>query len=154
MMKICLRYTKSRDEAAALYNKGMLKIFTTIHSYRDEGKLLQWVKTIIINTCIDDVRIRPPLMHALQEDYDDALYIEAEPLGNISAKEILALVQELPDNLRIVFNLFAVEGYSHEEIAGMLAIPEGTSKWYVSEARKLLKLKLEKYSAPVKSLAK
>ena len=138
MMKVCLRYAKDRDDAASLYNKAMLKVFTTIRTYNDEGKLLQWISTIIINTCIDNVRIKPPAMHPLQDEYNDALYVDAEPVSRLSAKEILVLVQGLPEHLRLVFNLYAIEGYSHKEIAGMLDIEESTSRSQYTRAKAML----------------
>ncbi len=153
MMKVCLRYANDRDEAAELYNAAMFKVFRNIQSYQDEGKFIQWVRTVMINTCIDHVRAKAPLrLHEIKEDDTGLAFTEAEAFQHITAKEILALVRELPENIRMVFNLHAIEGYSHEEISKMLQIPAGTSRWYASEARKLLKRKMEKKFSTVKSL--
>jgi RNA polymerase sigma-70 factor (ECF subfamily) len=153
MMKICLRWCANRDDAAALYNQAMLKVFSSLHTYTDEGRLLSWIRTVMINTCIDSTRQKAVYNSGMQltEEFDAVVYVEPEAAGNISAKEILALVQALPANLRTVFNLYAIEGYTHEQVGTMLGIPAGTSKWYAAEARKLLKQKLEKTLAPVKS---
>jgi len=153
-MKTCLRYADSRNEAASLYNNAMLKVFKSISIYTDEGKFMSWFRTIVINTCIDVARLKTPFKHnQLNEEYTDAMFISPDAADNISVKEILALVRALPENLRIIFNLFAVEGYTHEQISGMLQIRAGTSKWYLSEARKQLKQKLEKDFSPFKSLS-
>ncbi len=144
MLKICLRYAADRDEAAALYNAAMLKVFNGIQAYQTEGRLLSWIRTIIINTSIDHVRQKSPIrLHELEETYNDAAYVEASVFQDISAREILQLMQQLPATTRMVFNLFAIEGYTHDQISKMLQIPAGTSRWYTSEARRLLREKME-----------
>ncbi len=145
MMKVCRQYFDNHQDAAAMFNQSMLKVFRGIASYTDQDKLLAWVKTIVINTCIDKLRTRTQFV--LQEiTAAEELWVQAgtDTYDQLTAKEIVQLVQELPQHLSVVFKLYVMEGYKHEEIAQLLHIPIGTSKWHLSEARKWLKSKLEK----------
>ena len=92
--------------------------------------------------------------HQIEDGHNDGAYIDAAVFDDISAKEILQLVRELPATTRMVFNLFAIEGYTHEQISKLLQIPAGTSRWYASEARKLLREKMEKQFSTAQNLTK
>lgn len=142
MMSICIRYTRNRDEALETLNIGFLKVFNNLQRW--EGVSLQgWIRRIITNTAIDQIRSRALYKEQpMPEDFD--LPVSEELSSRLGANDLMKLVESLPTEQKIVFNLFAIEGYKHKEIAETLNISEGTSKWYVSEARKNLKLKLEK----------
>src|SRR6202012_1950168 len=143
-MGICLRYTGNRDQAAEVMNQGFFKVFTRIESYDFQKPFKAWLGKIMINTSIDYYRANLKMAYA--EDLDKAEHMtDGElPDRNLSYNDLLAMVQQLPPAYRTVFNLFAIEGYSHEEIAEMLNINTGTSKSNLHKARlKLKKMILE-----------
>lgn len=147
MIKICQRYCSDLQEAGALYNEGMLKVFGKIQQYNHEGSFEGWVKRIMVNTCIDFCRRQVKFQVKSLEHVDtESFSVAPEAYGRIGANDILALVRELPKNTALVFNLHVLEGYKHHEIAELVGITSGTSKWHLNEARKLLKQKLEKLS--------
>jgi len=138
-MGICLRYASNRDEAAEVMNQGFFKVFTHIQKFDSSRPFKAWLGKIMINTSIDFYRAN--LKMAYTEDIE-----AAENLGhsdgadkNLHYNDLLALVQKLPPGYRTVFNLFAIEGYSHEEIGEMLSINAGTSKSNLHKARHKLK---------------
>lgn len=139
MMKLCYRYTNDVDVSASIYNDAMMKVFSNIGTYKEDGKLMAWVKRIVVNTCIDHVRKKAPLqMKELREDQNDAV-IENDVFIKMSNVEVKRLISQLPGNAALVFNLYVYEEYNHNEIAELLKIPGGTSRYYLSEARRLLK---------------
>lgn len=143
-MGICLRYAGNRDQAAEVMNQGFFKVFTRIESYDFDKPFKAWLGKIMINTSIDYYRANLKMAYA--EDLDKAEHMtDGElPDRNLSYSDLLAMVQQLPTAYRTVFNLFAIEGYSHEEIGEMLNISAGTSKSNLHKARiKLKKMVLE-----------
>lgn len=145
MMKVCYRYTNDVETSAGIYNDAMIKIFNSISSYKEEGKLLGWIKRIVVNTCIDHVRIKAlPEMKELNENYSGDAIIENSVLEKISAAEVRSILNRLPAKAALVFNLYVYEEYDHNEIATLLKIPTGSSRYYLSEARSMLKEMLTK----------
>ena len=145
MIKVCLRYgSGDLDTAGTLYNGAMLKVFQKITQFRSEGEFLGWIRRIVVNVCIDHCRERARFRAAdLNESNEYILPVLPEIYNKLSGDEIVRLVQQLPRNTGLVFNLFVLEGYRHEEIGGLLGISSGTSKWHLNEARRLLKEKIE-----------
>ena len=140
MMKVCYRYTNDLETSAGIYNDAMLKVFCNIGTYKEDGKLIAWVKRIVVNTCIDHVRKKVPLqMTALNENHHSDAIIENGVFIKMSNEAIKRLISRLPENAALVFNLYVYEEYNHNEIAALLKIPGGTSRYYLSEARRLLK---------------
>jgi RNA polymerase sigma-70 factor, ECF subfamily len=140
MMKLCCRYTNDVETSASIYNDAMIKVFSNIGTYKEDGKLMAWVKRIVVNTCIDHVRKKTPLqMKELNENDNNAAIIENDVFIKMSNAEIKRLISQLPQNAGLVFNLYVYEEYNHNEIAELLKIPSGTSRYYLSEARRLLK---------------
>jgi RNA polymerase sigma-70 factor, ECF subfamily len=140
MMKVCCRYTNEVEIAASLYNDAMIKVFNSIQNYKEDGKLLGWVKTIVVHTCIDHVRKKTPIaLKEYTEDYNDSASVDNEIIQKLDIVAIKEIINKLPKNAALVFNLFVYEQYSHNEIADLLNIPSGTSRYYLSEARSLLK---------------
>ena len=140
MMNMCLRYTSCEADARHVLNTGFLRVFKNIHQYdAAKGSVYTWIHTILLRCCLDFVKDKQTFtsFHELHEPRE--LYVEAEADHKINADEILQMIRRLPPGSQMVFNLFVVEGYSHKEIAEKLAISEGTSKWHLNEARKLLK---------------
>jgi RNA polymerase sigma factor (sigma-70 family) len=139
MMSLCLRYTKNETDALAVLNTGFYKVYKNIERF-DAGKatLYTWIRTIIINSCLDHLRAQSGRI--VQDELDQAAAVDLPPdvFSKLSAQDILIHVRKLPPATRAVFNLFVMEGYSHREIATFLGISEGTSKWHLSEARKTL----------------
>jgi RNA polymerase sigma-70 factor (ECF subfamily) len=122
----------------------MLKVFKNFKQFRGQGDLAAWIRKIIINTCIDFCRRQIKFVHQPPDETTvNEVTLDPEVYGRISCNEVMRLLQELPRTTALVFNLFAIEGYKHEEIGKLLDISAGTSKWHVNEARRLLKNKLE-----------
>ena len=146
MMKVCMRYCNGQqDQAAAAYNQAMLKVFRNIDQYKGDGAPEAWIRRIMVNTCIDQqrsfLRFKPVEMN---EKTADLIPVVPDTYNRISGQDIMNLVYELPKNTGMVFNLFVMEGYKHEEIGKILGISSGTSKWHLNEARKLLREKIDK----------
>lgn len=138
MMGVCLRYAGSRDEALDLLHEGFIKVFQNIGRYRPGTSLPAWIRTIIVNTCIDYYR---KTIRRRTEDITDAHQVsndDPDVLSHLTEQEILSAVQELSPAYRAVFNLYVVEGYSHKEIADALQITESTSRSNLVKARSKL----------------
>ncbi len=146
LLGICLRYSRNKSEAEDVLQEGFVKVFMNIKSFRMEGSFEGWMKRIMVNTAL--LNSRDNLKHYFHADIDkmqeslteDRLFDEV--VDNYSAKEIMNLVQGLPDGYRMVFNLYVFDSYTHKEIAEMLGISEGTSKSQLARARKSLQNKL------------
>ena len=144
MMKLCSRYARDLDEAGALYNESMLKVLTHLPQYKGSGELMGWIRRIVVNTCIDHCRRQVKFAsRAIDQVHEEAIRVDPEVYDRLSGNEVISLLQELPQNTALVFNLFVLEGYKHEEIGRLLGISTGTSKWHLSEGRRLLKHKLD-----------
>jgi len=147
-MGICLRYAGNRDEAAEVMNQGFFKVFTHIERYDMERPFKAWLGKIMMNVSIDFYRAN--LKMAYTEDLDKAEHVsDGDQVDkNLNYNDLLAMVQQLPQAYRTVFNLFAIDGYSHDEIAAMLNINAGTSKSNLHKARQKLKQMILKADAP------
>lgn len=144
-MVVCLRYTKGIDEAEDILQEGFIKVFNAIKSFRQEAKLETWITRIMVNTALNAQRKKMYLYPMV--DVEDLHLPEQEiSLSEIHFKQLLELIQSLPQGCQIVFNMFAIEGYSHKEIAELLGISEGTSKSQFARAKSLLQQKLLKES--------
>ena len=156
MMGVCLRYASNRDEAAEILNKGFLKVFNMIKNYEAErGRLDSWIYKIMLNTAIDhfraEVRHRSNIVEMEQTYYAGE---QTDVLEQISADEIIALVQKLTPAYRTVFNMYVMDGMTHGEIAGQLGISEGTAKSNLSKARKKLQAMIVENNKVLMSYAK
>jgi RNA polymerase sigma factor (sigma-70 family) len=155
MYTVCLRFCRSKHEAEEILQEGFIKVFAALHQYRDIGSFEGWVRKIMVNTALQRYRSQSAL-HAVVslELAPDHLQEKELVISGLSAKELLALVQELPAAYRMVFNLYVFEGYQHKEIATMLDISEGTSKSNLHDARRWLKEKIsrETNAEKIKSL--
>ena len=142
MFGVCLRYCKDRDVAEDVLQDGFIKVFKHIGKYRGAGSLEGWIRRIMVNTALEHHR-KAARFFALT-DLDEAMSEDAghDVVAQMGEEEILGLIQELPDGYRTIFNLFAIEGYSHREIAAQLNISEGTSKSQFARARKQLQEKV------------
>jgi len=146
--KICLRYGSDHAHAEEMVNDAFLKVFKNIHSFNEMQSFPAWLKTITVRTCIDHYRKFSPKVALV--DVSEVPHLEAdraEVTDQLSAEEILELVQRLPPSYRTVFSLFAIDGYSHAEIAEMLNINEGTSRSNLVKARLKLQEWIRLYAA-------
>jgi RNA polymerase sigma-70 factor (ECF subfamily) len=143
-MSICIRYSMNREEATEVMNDGFLKVFTKIGKYDKNKSFKGWLRRVMINTALDNYRHN--LKHYHQQDLAQAP--ETPSTSNIIAdmayEEIVSLVQLLSPAYRTVFNLYVIDGYTHEEIAELLNISVGTSKSNLSKARENLRTLLKK----------
>ena len=136
MLGVCRQYVKDLHHAEDLLLQGFLKVFTNLHKFKYEGSFEGWIRRIIVNTCLSYLR-KKNVIDLSDEDYvfnDSA----TESLENTSAEDIQKLIDQLPEGYKMVFNLFAIEGYKHSEIAEKLCVSVSTSKSQLFKARKLL----------------
>ena len=146
MMAVCTRYCRTRFEAEDIFHEAFVKVFKYIHTYSG-GSFEGWMRRIFVNTAINHFHQN----RKFQDQVDYSKIEESEPthediIGAISAQELLALINQLPEGYRLVFNLYVIEGYNHREIGEMLNIAEGTSKSQLAKAKSHLKNMLQKHS--------
>jgi RNA polymerase sigma factor (sigma-70 family) len=138
MYAICMRYADNPDTAKDLLQEGFVRVFRALDRFRFEGSFEGWMKRIFINNCIEYYRSHKS--DPWVSDVDEAVGLEAEDhtISNLGLEELMKAIQSLPTGYRTVFNLFAVEGYTHREIAEQLQISENTSKTQLLKARNML----------------
>jgi len=144
MLGICMRYSSSREDAEDILQDGFIQVFRKIETYQGSGALGGWIRRIMINEALQHYRRSKYLRLTVEHeevgvDPEDSENI----LANLAAEELVHLIQQLPDGYRMVFNFYAVEGYTHPEIAKKLNISVGTSKSQFSRARALLRQMIE-----------
>jgi len=140
MMGMCQRYIANRDDAMEVLNMGFLKMFRSLDGYEGSGSFDGWVYRIIYNSVIDYLRSKVKAVKTVEIGDAEPHLVDASAIQQLYVDDLLKLLDSLPETTRIVFNMFALEGYKHEEIADMLGISSGTSKWHVNQARQILKL--------------
>ncbi len=142
-MGICLRYARNRDEAVEILNDGFYKVLTRLDKYDPSKPFLPWLSRIMTNTAIDHYRAE--LKHPITSDLAELeIKVEENDIqSKLNYEDLLKLVQALPPGYRTVFNLFAIDGFTHEEIAKQLGISVGTSKSNLFKARQKLMSMLE-----------
>lgn len=147
-MVVCERYQTDKMEAESALNSAFLKILSNLDKYSHQFPFDAWCRRIIINTNIDIYRNKKRSDFIVSTpDYSrisDHSNVENYDHHEFEAEELMAMIRKLPDGQSKVFNLFAIDGYGHKEISNMLDMSEGTSKWYLHEARKNLKDLIEK----------
>ena len=136
MLGVCRQYVKDLQHAEDLLLSGFLKVFTNLSQFKHEGSFEGWIRRIMVNTCISHLRKKNLVVLA----DDDFIFNDAatDSLENTSVEDIQNLIDKLPEGYKIVFNLFAIEGFKHSEIAVKLGVSESTSKTQLFRARKLL----------------
>jgi RNA polymerase sigma factor (sigma-70 family) len=143
LLGVCMRYAKNRDEAEDMLHDGFIKIFGNIHQFGFQGSFEGWMRRIMVNTALEKFRKVKPVSRIddVVETADDVSFDVTA--GAIDAQELLNLIQALSPQYRLVFNLYAIEGYTHKEIAEMLNISEGTSKSNLARARAILQQRVK-----------
>ena len=154
LMSICIRYTRNEDKAKEVLNMGFLTILTNLNKYKPEVPFKAWIRRVMINTLINEYKkekIHYSNVHYVEDYYETDKYSEInEAITKINADRIYALIAKLPPASQQVFNLYFVDGYKHKEIAEMLNITEGTSKWHLNAAREKLKEMLRETAVNIK----
>jgi RNA polymerase sigma-70 factor (ECF subfamily) len=146
MLGVCMRYAKNTQQAEDVLQDGFVKVFTKLSHYSGNGSLEGWVRRIIVNTALDDIRRNIKFQNNVPvEDVEYKLDLDGHIIDSLAADDLLEIINDMPDGYRVVFNMFAIEGYSHKDIAMQLNISENTSKSQYSRARAYLKTKLEEY---------
>ena len=145
LFSLCLKYSRNYAEAEDNLQDAFVTIFKKISQFKNKGSLEGWMKRITINTALQCYR-SVGVFDIINEDQIEDVTVEINE-DEISIDFLLAIIQELPDRYRLVFNLYALDGYSHKEVAEMLNISTGTSKSNLARARLILKEKIEKYKA-------
>ena len=140
MLSVCRRYVCNSETARDLLHDGFVKLFTKIHTYSGSGSFIGWMKRIFVTTALEYLRRHQRLLRGVEVEKCDVQ--DAEPdvslFEHLSANDLFDCVARLPDKCRIVFNMYAIEEYTHVEIAKELAISEGTSRSQYARARQLL----------------
>jgi len=152
---VCLQYSGNDEEARDILQEGFIKIFENLANYKHEGSFEGWIRRITVNTALEKFRSKHNLYRV--DDIDLILEPDAEPdnqdYAGMEASDLLAIIRELPPKYRMIFNLYAIEGYSHKEISKMANISEGTSKSNLSRARIILQRRVGSYTGIKKRIA-
>lgn len=135
-MGVCLRYCDNHEEAEDVLQNGFVNVFQNIETYRGSGSLEGWIRKIMVNTALTNIRKNKKLKQNIELESVEFMLPSTNYISeSFAAKDLLKIIQTLPTGFRTVFNLYAIEGYSHKEIGDMLGISEGTSKSQYSRAK-------------------
>ncbi len=145
MLALCHRYSRTTAEAEDILQEAFIKIFTKIDSYRFESPLGAWIRTIVVNTAINNIRKDKDLQFATELEAANAVESNAtDALDGLQMSDLLDMIRSLPKGCQAVFNMFAIDGYEHQEIADTLGISVGTSKSQYARAKALLQKKIDR----------
>lgn len=142
MYGICLRYAANTEDAKDILQDGFVKVFINLSKFKAAGSFEGWMRRIFVNTAIEHYRRKNQLYTISENQEENIPNQDISALDELAAEDIIRLISELPNGYRTVFNLFAVEGYSHKEIATMMNITEGTSKSQYARAKAWLQEKI------------
>lgn len=149
MMAVVRRYINQEAQAEEVLNNGFLRAFQKVRQYTFQGSFEGWLRKIVFHAISDyvkqNVRYNEKIVLVEKDQY-----IHKDHADRLYYNQLLELVQSLPDATRAVFNMYVMEGFAHKEIGKMLGISEGTSKWHLSEGRRILKEKIEKLQLHLK----
>ncbi len=152
---VCLQYSGNDEEARDILQEGFIKIFANLIHYKFEGSFEGWMRKIMVNTALERYRSKYNLYRV--DDIEALQEFDAEPdtedYAGLEASDLLEIIRELPPKYRMVFNLYAIEGYSHKEISKMVNISEGTSKSNLSRARIILQRRVSSYTGIKKKVS-
>jgi RNA polymerase sigma factor (sigma-70 family) len=151
MFGVCLRYAKDAAEAEDHLQDGFIKVFANLSNFRNDGSLEGWIRRIMINVSLEKIRKQHLLYPVEDVSIYDSVNFSDDVIAKISADDLMKIIQELPPRYRLVFNLYVIEGLSHEEIAEEMSISKGTSKSNLSRAREILKKKVQENFGELKA---
>lgn len=144
MMGVCLRYMKDQAQAEDVLQDGFVKVFTKLEKYTGDGSLEGWVRRIMVNTALDQLRKTNKFQaNVSMDDVGYKVESDADVLASLIEEDLLKLIHEMPTGYKTVFNMFAIEGFSHKEIGEKLGVTENTSKSQYSRAKAYLRKKVE-----------
>lgn len=140
MFGICIRYAQNRDDAQDILQEGFIKVFQNLNTYKDVGPLGGWIRKIILNTALEHCR-KNKGRYQIDVEFGSISLESTEDtvIDELALKDLVEKIQQLPNGYRAVFNLYAIEGYNHSEIAELMSISEGTSKSQYSKAKAMLR---------------
>jgi len=147
MLAVCMRYANDRDEAQDILQEGFIKMFNNVHKYRGDGNLEGWIRRIMVHTAISRYRKLKPMVLVEDMAEEGAMSSASQNANNLEVNDLMKLIQQLPQAYRSVFNMYAVEGYSHQEIGNKLGITELLSRTTLYRARNILKEKLSQLTS-------
>ena len=157
LMSICIRYVNGQEEAKEMLNVGFLKILSNLEKYKPEIPFKAWIRKVMVNTLIDEYRKEKKHnehIEYVEEYHETGDHSEVNSImTKMNVEEIHLLICKLPPMSQRVFNLFVIDGFSHKEIAQLLGMTEGTSKWHLNSSREKLKEMLQKIVSPYKITA-
>jgi len=136
MLSVCRRYVKDIHHAEDIMITAFMKVFANLENFENKGSFEGWIRRIMVNECISFIRVQKKVSFLEDSFYVDDSFNNIE--SGLSVDDIQALIDALPEGYKMIFNLYAIEGYKHREIADMLGISEGTSKSQLSHARRIL----------------
>lgn len=136
MLGVCRQYIKDIHQSEDVMITAFMKVFANLENFQNNGSFEGWIRRIMVNECISFIRVQKKVKYIEDETYFEESFNNIE--SQFSIDDIQFLIDSLPDGYRMVFNLYAIEGYKHQEIASMLGINEGTSKSQLSHARRIL----------------
>lgn len=139
MLSVCYRFANSREDAEDMLQEGFIKVFTQMHTFQNKGAFEGWIRRIIVHTCINFLKKNKKFSNSIDLDQADYLEVREETMPSVmQARQIIECIRLLPIGYRTVLNLYAMEGYSHKEIADMLDIEESTSRSQYTRAKSML----------------
>jgi RNA polymerase sigma factor (sigma-70 family) len=139
MLAVCYRFGHNREDAEDMLQEGFIKVFSQIHTFRNQGAFEGWVRRIIVHTCINNLKKNKKFNESVDIIHATTLHVREESVPSIvQAKQVVECIRLLPIGYRTVLNLYAIEGYSHKEIAAMLDIEESTSRSQYTRAKQML----------------
>jgi RNA polymerase sigma factor (sigma-70 family) len=139
MLPVCYRFAQSREDAEDMLQEGFIKVFMQIHTFENKGAFEGWVRRIIVHTCINLLKKNKRFNESIDLEHASTLHVKEETLPSImQAKQVVECIRLLPIGYRTVLNLYAIEGYSHKEIAEMLDIEESTSRSQYTRSKNML----------------
>jgi RNA polymerase sigma-70 factor (ECF subfamily) len=143
MYAVCLRYARNELEGQDLLQEGFIRVFEKLPAFRMEGSLEGWIRRIMVHTAINHYRKKSFRMERSGMEHLPEEPVPSNVLNDLGEQELMALIAELPDGYRHVFNLYVIEGYDHAEIAAMLGCGESTSRSQLAKARNHLRSRIE-----------
>lgn len=148
LLGIAMRYTSNREDATDILNQAFLKIFNNLHQYQETGPFFGWMAKIVFHTAIDHIRHVQTYKKVIHFSIEADHAVENDVTDKLDAEDLFALIQRITPASRAVFSLYVIDGYKHHEIAEMLDISVGTSKWHLSNARMEMKKQVEQFYQP------
>ena len=139
MLGVCYRFAKNREDAEDMLQEGFIKVFTQMHQYRNEGALEGWIRRIMVHTCINILKKNKKFSESVDIIHANSIHVKEDMIPSImQAKQVVECIRILPLGYRTVLNLYAIEGFSHKEIANLLDIEESTSRSQYTRAKAML----------------